>query len=57
LFTLGLSDADYANNYITNLVEKSKKLQKQMEKNPSYMKKKYKDDFEGDDDYLSSLGL
>ena len=57
LFTLGLSDADYANNYITNLVEKSKKLQKQMEKNPSYMKKKYNDDFEGDDDYLSSLGL
>ena len=57
LFTLGLSDADYANNYITNLVDRAKKLQKQMERNPSYMKKKYKDDFEGDDDYLSSLGL
>lgn len=57
LFTLGLSDPEFADNYVSNLVEKSRGLQKKMQQNPSYMeKKKYKSD-EGEDDYLSSLGL
>ena len=57
LFTMGLSDPDFAENYIQGLVDKSKKIQSKMQTNPSYReKKKYKSD-EGDDDYLSSLGL
>jgi hypothetical protein len=40
LFTLGLEDPEFAENYIRGLVEKSRKLRKKMEQNPSYMKKK-----------------
>jgi hypothetical protein len=58
LFTLGLSDQNFAENYITGLVEKSKKIAKKMEQNPSYMKKKMygqeKDDADFDD-FLNSL--
>lgn len=57
LFTMGLSDPQFAENYIQGLVDKSKKLQSRMQSNPSYReKKKYKSD-ETDDDYLSDLGL
>lgn len=57
LFTMGLSDPQFAENYIQGLVDKSKKLQSKMQSNPSYReKKKYKSD-ETDDDYLSDLGL
>ena len=40
LFTLGLEDPEFAENYISGLVEKSRSLRKQMEQNPSYMTKK-----------------
>lgn len=40
LFTLGLEDPEFAETYIRGLVEKSRKLRKKMEQNPSYMKKK-----------------
>jgi len=40
LFTLGLEDPEFAEMYIRGLVEKSRKLRKKMEQNPSYMKKK-----------------
>jgi len=60
LFTLGLSDPEFAENYVSSLVEKSRKLRKQMERNPSYMsKKKYgqeKDDADFDD-FLNDLDL
>jgi len=57
LFTSGLSDADFAENYIQGLIDKAKKIQSKMQSNPAYReKKKYKSD-EGDDDYLSGLGL
>lgn len=58
LFTLGLSDPDFAENYVESLVGKAKKLRKQMEQNPTYTtKKKYgqeKDDAEFDD-FLNDL--
>ena len=58
LFTLGLSDAEYADKYITGLVEKSKKIQKQMERNPAYReKKKYGEEPMNDDDFLAGLGF
>jgi hypothetical protein len=60
LFTLGLENPEYAENYITGLVNKSKKLAKKMEQNPTYtQKKKYgreKDDSEFDD-FLNDLGF
>ena len=40
LFTLGLEDPEFAENYIGSLVEKSRSLRKQMDQNPSYMTKK-----------------
>jgi len=40
LFTLGLEDPEFAENYIGGLVEKSRSLRKQMEQNPTYMTKK-----------------
>ena len=40
LFTLGLEEPEFAQMYIKGLVEKSRKLRKKMEQNPSYMKKK-----------------
>jgi len=60
LFTLGLSDPEFAENYVSSLVEKSRKLRKQMERNPAYMsKKKYgqeRDDADFDD-FLNDLDL
>ena len=60
LFTLGLSDPEFAENYVSSLVEKSRKLRKQMERTPAYMsKKKYgqeKDDADFDD-FLNDLDL
>ena len=45
LFTLGLENPEFAENYIQNLVSKSRSIRKKMEQNPSYMKKKeYGDD-------------
>ena len=40
LFTLGLEDPEFAEDYIRGLVEKSKSIKSRLEKNPSYMKKK-----------------
>jgi len=57
LFTLGLTNPEFAENYVSELVAKSKGLQKKMGQNPSYSKKKTYKREEGDDDYLSSLGL
>ena len=55
LFTLGLEEPEFAESYIEELVNKSKKLKKQMEQNPSYMVKKQYDkpeeDEEDDDDW------
>jgi hypothetical protein len=53
LFTLGLEDPEFAENYIGSLVEKSRSLRKQMDQNPSYMTKKQygnKPDEDEDDD-------
>lgn len=61
LFTLGLSNSDFAKNYITKLVEKSRKLMKAMEQNPSYKEKKQykspeqKQDEDGDDNWDSEM--
>lgn len=52
LFTLGLEDPEFAENYIGGLVEKSRSLRKQMEQNPSYMtKKQYGNTPDEDDDF------
>ena len=40
LFTLGLEDPEFAEQYIQELVKKSRDLRKQMEQNPTYMVKK-----------------
>jgi hypothetical protein len=56
LFTLGLENPEFAEDYITDLVDRSRKLQTKMGQNPSYAKKKLYGQT-GDDDYLSSLGL
>jgi hypothetical protein len=56
LFTLGLENPEFAEDYITDLVDRSRKLQNKMGQNPSYAKKKLYGQT-GDDDYLSSLGL
>ena len=57
LFTLGLEDPEFAENYIRELVDKSRSLRKQMEQNPSYMvKKQYgntPDEDEDEDDDMS----
>jgi hypothetical protein len=51
LFTLGLEDPEFAENYIGSLVEKSRSLRKQMDQNPSYMtKKQYGNKPDEDDD-------
>jgi hypothetical protein len=58
LFTLGLTDQDFAENFITQLVEKSGKLVKKMQQNPSYVeKKKYGEEQFDDEDFLSGLGF
>lgn len=57
LFTMGLSDPDYAKNYITKLVDKSKKLFEKMQQVPSYKQKKDYGDGMSDDDFFTSLGL
>jgi hypothetical protein len=52
LFTLGLEDPEFAENYIGSLVEKSRSLRKQMDQNPSYMtKKQYGNKPDEDDDF------
>jgi len=52
LFTLGLEDPEFAENYIGGLVEKSRSLRKQMEQNPSYMtKKQYGNKPDEDEDF------
>lgn len=52
LFTLGLEDPEFAENYIGSLVEKSRSLRKQMDQNPSYMtKKQYGNTPDEDDDF------
>lgn len=52
LFTLGLEDPEFAENYISGLVDKSRSLRKQMEQNPSYMnKKQYGNQPEDDEDF------
>lgn len=40
LFTLGLENPEFAEDYIQNLVNKSRGVRKKMEQNPSYMTKK-----------------
>jgi len=58
LFTLGLTDQNFAENFITQLVEKSKKLVNKMQQNPSYVeKKKYGEEQFDDEDFLSGLGF
>jgi len=58
LFTLGLTDQDFAENFITQLVDKSRKLVKKMQQNPSYVeKKKYGEEQFDDEDFLSGLGF
>ena len=58
LFTLGLTNQDFAENFITQLVEKSGKLVKKMQQNPSYVeKKKYGEEQFDDEDFLSGLGF
>lgn len=52
LFTLGLEDPEFAENYIGSLVEKSRSLRKQMDQNPSYMtKKQYGNTPDEDEDF------
>ena len=52
LFTLGLEDPEFAENYIGSLVEKSRSLRKQMDQNPSYMTKKQYGNKPDEDDYF-----
>ena len=60
LFTLGLEDPEFAENYIGSLVEKSRSLRKQMDQNPSYMTKKQygnkPDEDDNFDDDMSWMG-
>ena len=56
LFTLGLEDPEFAENYIGSLVEKSRSLRKQMDQNPSYMtKKQYGNKPDEDDDFVDDM--
>ena len=56
-FTLGLENKDFAENYVQNLVNNSRKILKKMEQNPSYMKKKQYGGGMDDEDFLKDLGF
>jgi hypothetical protein len=58
LFTLGLTDQNFAENFVTQLIDKSRKLVKKMQQNPAYReKKKYGEEQFDDEDFLSGLGF
>jgi len=58
LFTLGLSDQNFAEDFVTQLVDKSRKLVKKIQQNPAYReKKKYGEEEFDDEDFLSGLGF